>query len=358
MENIKFILAFVVAFLITFASTPLAEKIAYRIGAIDVPKDKRRMHKKPIPRLGGIAIFFGFIASLLCFATLTPEYLGIIAGALIIVGLGVVDDRKPVKAIYKLLVQIVAALIVALSGVKIEIFSNPNLFSPDNYIILGKLAVPVTVIWIVAITNAVNLIDGLDGLAAGVASISSICLLIISLMVSETNIAVFTACVAGACFGFLPYNFNPAKIFMGDSGALFLGFILACISIEGVFKGYAVISFAVPLLIMALPIFDTTVAILRRIKNKKPIMEPDRGHLHHKLIDMGFSQKQAVLILYSLSGLLGLSAIILTGFGVYRALALLGIAIVFIIASLYFLKDNGTHEGAEENTEEKELNND
>jgi UDP-GlcNAc:undecaprenyl-phosphate GlcNAc-1-phosphate transferase len=144
---------------------------------------------------------------------------------------------------------------------------------------------------------------------------------------------------------------------MGDSGSTFLGFILACISIEGVFKGYAVISFAVPLLIMALPIFDTTVAILRRIKNKKPIMAPDRGHLHHKLIDMGFSQKQAVLILYSLSGLLGLSAIILTGFGVYRALALLGIAIIFIVASLYFLKENNSN-NTNENTNNEEIEND
>lgn len=336
-EIIVIVVAFVVAFLMAFISTPLAEKIAYKVGAIDVPKDARRMHKKPIPRLGGIAIFFGFLVSCLCFVVMSREMIAIIAASLLIVILGVLDDIKPIRAIIKLAVQIVAAFIVAYFGkVNIEIFTNPNLFSANDYLILGNLSIPITIVWIVAITNAVNLIDGLDGLAAGVASISSICLLIIALMVSEVNIAVFTACIAGACFGFLPYNFNPAKIFMGDSGSTFLGFVLACISIEGVFKAYAVVSFAVPLLIMALPLFDTTVAILRRIKNKKPIMSPDRGHLHHKLIDMGFSQKQAVGILYSISAFLGVTAIILVGFGIMRALALLSIAIIFIVASLYY----------------------
>ncbi len=353
-EIIVIVVAFLVAFVMTFASTPLAEKIAYKIGAVDVPNDARRMHKKPIPRLGGIAIFFGFLVSCLCFVVMSREMIAIILASLLIVILGVLDDRKPIRAIIKLAVQIVAAFIVAYFGkVNIDVFTNPNLFSTSEYLILGKLSIPITIIWIVAITNAVNLIDGLDGLAAGVASISSICLLIIALMVSEINIAVFTACIAGACFGFLPYNFNPAKIFMGDSGSTFLGFVLACISIEGVFKAYAVVSFAVPLLVMALPLFDTTVAILRRIKNKKPIMAPDRGHLHHKLIDMGFSQKQAVGILYAISAFLGITAIILVGFGVMRALALLSIAIIFIIASLYF-----SNKKEENESEDKENNND
>ena len=333
------ILAFVVAFLTSFASTPWARELAEIIGAIDDPKDARKIHKKPIPRLGGIAIFFGFLIAVICFVVLTPEIIGIIAGSVIIVIMGAMDDRKPMKASVKLLIQIAAALIVALSGVRIEIFTNPVLFLENDYLILGKLAIPLTVIWIVAITNAVNLIDGLDGLAAGVASISSICILIIALMVSESNIAILTACIAGACVGFLPYNFNPASIFMGDSGSNFLGFLLACISIEGLFKGYAVISFAVPLLLLALPIFDTSVAILRRIKNKKPVMAPDRGHLHHKLVDMGFSQKQAVLILYTISAVLGLSAIILTGFGALRAILLLAGALFSMLISIYFFKE-------------------
>ncbi|MBO5453106.1 MAG: undecaprenyl/decaprenyl-phosphate alpha-N-acetylglucosaminyl 1-phosphate transferase [Clostridia bacterium] len=340
-DMIKIVLAFFVALGIAFASTPLAKLTAEKIGAIDVPRDARRMHKTPIPRLGGIAIYFGFVASFLFFGVLTPEMLGILAGSVIIVILGILDDRKPIKASVKFLVQLVAATVVALSGVKIEVFTNPLLFSSQEYLILGSLSIPVTVLWIAAVTNAVNLIDGLDGLAAGVASISSVCLLVIALMFSETNIAVFTACIAGACIGFLPYNLNPAKIFMGDSGALFLGFVLACISIEGVFKAYAVISFAVPLLVLALPIFDTTIAILRRIKNKKPIMQPDRGHLHHRLIDMGFNQKQAVLILYLIAGLLGLSAIVLTRFGMLMALGLLLIAVAVIIITVIIRKCKG-----------------
>ena len=337
------VLAFVVAFLTSFASTPWARELAHIIGAIDVPKDARRMHKTPTPRLGGIAIFFGFLIAVICFVVLTPEIIGIVAGSVIIVVMGAMDDRKPIKAWKKLLIQIAAALIVALSGVRIEIFTNPVLFFENDYLILGKLSIPLTVIWIVAITNAVNLIDGLDGLAAGVASISSICILIIALMVSESNIAILTACIAGACVGFLPYNFNPASIFMGDSGSNFLGFMLACISIEGLFKGYAVISFAVPLLLLALPIFDTSVAILRRIKNKKPVMAPDRGHLHHKLVDMGFSQKQAVLILYTISAVLGLSAIILTGFGALRAIMLLAGALFSMLISIYFFKERNNN---------------
>lgn len=333
------IFAFIVAFLTAFASTPWARELAHIIGAIDVPKDSRRMHKTPIPRLGGLAIFFGFLIAVICFVVLTPEIIGIVAGSVIIVVMGAFDDTKPMKASVKLLIQIVAALIVALAGVRIEIFTNPVLFLENDYLILGKLSIPLTVIWIVAITNAVNLIDGLDGLAAGVASISSICILVIALMVSESNIAILVACLTGACIGFLPYNFNPASIFMGDSGSNFLGFLLACISIEGFFKGYAVISFAVPLLLLALPIFDTSVAILRRIKNKKPVMAPDRGHLHHKLVDMGFSTKQAVLILYSISAVLGLAAIILTGFGALRAILLLAGALFAMLISIYFFKE-------------------
>lgn len=336
-DVLKTILAFFVALIMTFATTPVAERVAHMIGAIDVPKDSRRMHKKPIPRLGGIAIFFGFLVSMLIFGVMTKEMIAIIISSFMIVVLGILDDRKPIKAIYKLIVQIICAFIVAyFGGVTIDAVTNPNIFSPNVYMELKMFSIPVTIFWIVAITNAVNLIDGLDGLAAGVASISSICLMIISLMLNQYYIAVFTACIAGACFGFLPFNFNPAKIFMGDSGSTFLGFALACISIEGMFKGYAVISFAVPLLVLALPLFDTTVAILRRIKNRQPIMAPDRGHLHHKLIDMGFTQKQAVGILYTISALLGISAVILTGFGMLRALALLIIALVFILAGLYF----------------------
>ncbi|MBQ2967773.1 MAG: undecaprenyl/decaprenyl-phosphate alpha-N-acetylglucosaminyl 1-phosphate transferase [Clostridia bacterium] len=355
-ETVILVLAFIVALLASYATTPIAVKIAHKVGAVDVPKDNRRMHKKPTPRLGGIAIVFGFLVSVICFCRLPWEYVGIVLGGIIIMFMGAIDDCKPLPALLKFGIQILAALIPVLFGVKIEFFSSFNLFNSAPLWVLGGLAVPITVFWIVALTNAMNLIDGLDGLAAGVASISSLCLLAVSLMYSETHVALFTACLAGACFGFLPYNFNPARIFMGDSGSTFLGYILACISIEGMLKGATtVISIAVPLVVLALPLMDTAVAIIRRMINHKPIMQPDRGHLHHKLIDKGFSHKQAVLILYGISALLGAFAIVMCGFGLFRALLLLGTVGIFVL--LWFLLRHAPyeHEQKEEsNTENKE----
>ncbi|MGE4283988.1 MAG: MraY family glycosyltransferase [Clostridia bacterium] len=336
-QNLFLVLSFIVAFLIAFAATPLAKVIAYKIGAIDVPKDDRRIHKKPIPRLGGLAIFYGFIISVVAFVEIDKSIRGILLGALVIVLLGIIDDVKQLKAKVKLVFQIIAALIVVFHGVRIEVLTNPNLFSAKETIELGFWSVPLTVAWIIGVTNAVNLIDGLDGLAAGISSIASICLLFVSLLAGEpvgiiSSTAMITAALAGSCLGFLPYNFNPAKVFMGDTGATFLGFILATISIQGLFKFYAVISFAAPLLILGLPIFDTGYAILRRMIHGKSIMEADRGHLHHRLIDMGFSQRQTVMILYTISGILGLSAVVLTGSGAFSAMVLIFSVLVFVVA--------------------------
>ena len=247
-----------IAFLVSFASTPVVKSLAYKIGAIDVPNDERRMHKKPIARLGGLAIFYGFIVAILCFADINHTIRGILIGSVIIVSLGVLDDVFQLKSLTKLLVQIVAASVVVMHGLRVHYISNPNIFSSDPYISFGIWSAPITILWIVGVTNAVNLIDGLDGLAAGVSSISCVSLLAISLVTKEPEIAILTAAAAGAVFGFLPYNLHPAKIFMGDTGATFLGFFLACVSIMGLFKSYAVISFAVPFLILGLPIFDTT----------------------------------------------------------------------------------------------------
>ncbi len=315
--------AFAVAGILSFAATPIVKTLAHKVGAIDVPKDERRMHTTPIPRMGGLAIFLGFLLSVLLFAEVGRQMQGILLGAVVIVILGIVDDIMPLPALLKLIVQIVAALIVVYHGTVIEAITNPNLLSELPHLHLGGWSVPVTVIWIVAITNAVNLIDGLDGLAVGVSSIASISLLVIAIMVSEQSVAIIMAALAGACIGFLPYNFNPAKIFMGDTGSTFLGFILACMSIQGLFKFYAVVSFAVPFLILGLPLFDTAVAIGRRLLHGKNPMSPDRGHVHHKLMDMGFNQKQSVAILYMMSGLLGLSAVVLTSSGELRAIMLL-----------------------------------
>ena len=354
-ESLFLILAFVVAFLASYSTTPIAVKIAHKVGAIDVPKDNRRMHKKPIPRLGGIAIVFGFMVSVICFVRLPWEYIGILLGGIIIMLMGAIDDVKPLPAYLKFAIQILAALIPVLSGVRIEFFNSFSVLSDTQYYILGWLAVPVTIFWIVALTNAMNLIDGLDGLSAGVACISSLCLLIVALMHNQVHVAMVTACLAGGCFGFLPYNFNPAKIFMGDSGSTFLGYMLACISIEGMLKGYTtIISVAVPLVVLALPLLDTTVAILRRVINHKPIMQPDRGHLHHKLIDKGYSQKQAVLILYSICTAFGIFAIVLSGFGVLRALLLLGAVLVFALLWILFRPSEQQDEPQEEDTENKQ----
>jgi len=331
---LKIILSVSVALVLSLAATPAVKIFAVRVGAIDVPKDARRVHQSPIPRLGGLAIFVGFVLSVVIFAEITVQVRGILIGSVIIVILGVLDDIMSLRAYIKLLVQIVAALIAVFHGVIIEVFSHPLVFLDAEYVFLGVLTIPVTVIWIVGITNSVNLVDGLDGLAVGVSTISSVVMLVIALMVSEPNVAIIMAALAGACVGFLPYNFNPAKIFMGDTGALLLGYVLATVSIIGLFKFYAIVSFAAPFLVLAVPFFDTSFAFLRRLVKGKNPMSPDRGHFHHRLIDMGLSQKQAVVILYAVSGLLGLVAVVITTSSEIRALIL--IAAVLIAAAIVF----------------------
>lgn len=301
--------AFILALAVSFAVTPAVKMFAIKIKAIDVPKDARRMHKVPIPRAGGLAIFAGFLIGFLLFGQLTAQSRAILIGALLLVALGVVDDVVALKPHVKFLGQIVAALIPALSGVVVTYFSNP--FSNSGYLALGAFSIPVTVIWIVGITNAVNFIDGLDGLACGVSTIATVTMFAIAILYSEVQIAVMMAALAGGCLGFLPYNMNPAKIFMGDTGAMFLGYLLAVTSIQGLFKFYAVISFAVPFIVLGLPIFDTAFAILRRVARGQSPLQADRGHVHHRLIDLGFDQKQSVAILYAFSAVMGLTAVIL-----------------------------------------------
>ncbi len=336
--------AFLTSGVLAFILTPFVKNLAYKIGAIDVPKDDRRMHKVPIPRLGGLAMFFGFLLSVLLFLPIDIEMQGILLGAVVIVILGVIDDVVSLPAIIKLAVQILAALIVVFHGTVIETFTNPNFFSDRIYLNLGILSIPVTVIWIVAITNAVNLIDGLDGLSVGVCTIASLSILVIATLVSEYNIVLIMAALAGACLGFLPFNVNPAKIFAGDTGATFLGFMLAAVSIQGMFKTYAVMSFAVPFLILGLPIFDTVFAICRRLLNGQSPMQADRGHVHHRLIDMGFSQKQSVMILYIISGILGISAVVLTSSGAVRALIFVITVIVAIVIGAKVYSEISRHD--------------
>ena len=326
---IQLILTLTVALLASFVLTPPVKHLAYRIGAIDVPKDDRRMHDQPIPRLGGLAIFGGFILSVLLFVEITVQLRGILIGSLMIIFLGVFDDIYALPALPKLGVQVAAAFVAILHGNVIRFLSNPNVFSAATYLDLGWLSIPITLIWIIAITNAVNFIDGLDGLAVGVSAISTASMLVIALLASEGHVALVLAALLGSCIGFMPYNLNPAKIFMGDTGATFLGYILACLSIQGLFKFYAIISFAVPFLILGVPIFDICFAIIRRVAHGKNPMQADRGHVHHRLIDMGFDQKQSVAITYMLTAILGLSAVVLATSGEIRALVLIG-ALLFV----------------------------
>lgn len=353
-NNVFVILALAVAFLISFATTPMVISLAHKVNAIDVPRDARRVHKKPTPLIGGLAIFYGFIVSVLCFATIDRETMGILIGAVIVVTAGVIDDITDMKAIVKLMCQIVAAAVVVYFDVRIEHFANPfyGWFGPPYIVMNYWVSVAVTMIWIVGVCNAVNLIDGLDGLAVGVSSIASMSLLALTLISENANVAILTAAVAGAGFGFLPYNFNPAKIFMGDTGALFLGYILACISVQGFLKLSAILSFAIPILVLGLPIFDTLFAIVRRVLTGRSPMSPDRGHLHHRLLDMGFSQKQTVAILYTMTAALCLTAVVISIKGYGRGMILILSVLLVILLSLWLmqeLKDPSLHSDSTQN---------
>ena len=331
----RILLAMGLAAIVSYFATPHVKKLAVKIGAVDVPKDNRRMHKVPIPRMGGMAIVIGFLLCTFLFVELDRQMWGVLLGAIIILVVGVLDDCLTLRALPKFLAQIVAALIVYFSGNEIRYVSNP--FSA-GLLDLGVFSGFVTVVWIVMMTNAVNFIDGLDGLAVGVSGISTATMLVIAMLMGEVDVAVILAALMGSCLGFIPYNFNPAQIFMGDTGSTFLGFVLAGLSIQGLFKMYAVISFLVPFLILGVPFFDITFAVIRRLAKHQNPMTADRGHIHHRLIDMGLSQKQSVAIVYMLTGILGLAAVLLansTGvktfilFAAVCVVAVVGFAVIF-----------------------------
>lgn len=301
---LSLIAAAVFSGLIAFVMTPPVRSLAERIGAIDVPMDSRRIHKVPIPRMGGLAIFLGFMLASFLFAEISNTLLAIWLGGLVIIAMGVIDDVFRLHPFVKLLIQIAAALIVVSQGLIIEFV---RVF--DYYVIFDQLSVPVTILWIVCITNAMNLIDGLDGLSGGIAAITSLSLTIVMFLRGDFSSALLTAILFGACVGFLPFNKYPAKIFLGDTGSQFLGFLLSVLTLSGLFKMHAVISFFVPIAIFALPLFDTTFAFFRRLFKGKNPFKGDRGHLHHRLMDLGYSQKETVSILHAICGILGIAAV-------------------------------------------------
>ena len=327
--------------LVSLIATPFIILLAKKTGAMDEP-DARKVHKKPIPRIGGLAIYAGFIASIIFMAIkfgldaeMIRETVGLVLSGSLIVALGLVDDYKNLPAKIKLLGQICAAAVLVLFfDVRIDFVTDPF----GDYIYLEWFAIPATMFWLVGLTNTVNLIDGLDGLAAGVASIASFTIMLIALEQGFVLVAIMTAALAGAAVGFLKYNFNPAEIFMGDTGSMFLGFMLAGISVTGAVKSVATIALVVPIFALGLPILDTTFAIVRRLRGGVPIFKPDKGHLHHRLLSVGFTQRQAVLLMYVISALFGLSAIALTAVSYQIAVLIL---FVVVTAIFYGVKKLG-----------------
>ncbi|MBE6649877.1 MAG: undecaprenyl/decaprenyl-phosphate alpha-N-acetylglucosaminyl 1-phosphate transferase [Ruminococcaceae bacterium] len=324
------ILAVAFAGLLAFTLTPPVRVLAHKLKAIDIPEDDRRMHKKPIPRMGGLAIFSAFFVTVFIFCPVTKELLGVLLGALIIVILGIFDDIYRLNAWIKLIVQIFSACIPVALGVRIGFINFFGKYIPFD----DTVSFIVTVFWIVAVTNAVNLIDGLDGLACGVSTISAFSIMVLVLLQLNFSVALVVAILAGSCLGFLPYNRNPAVIFMGDTGALFLGYTLSSVSVLGLFKVNAFVSFWIPFLVFALPLADTVTATIRRLIHKQSIFSPDRGHFHHKLIDIGFTQKQAVAILYSVSIMFSISAITFSEEKVLESLLI--IIVSFVVGFLNY----------------------
>ena len=339
-------IAFVLAFITTFVITPYTIKLARKLGAVDTPKDSRRVNKVTMPRLGGLAIIAGFAVSIIyLLIVLSIEHsinllednnyiklLGFLIGGLIISIVCFIDDLKDLPPLVKLAAQLTAAIIVVLFGLKIENINIPFLYKIG---LPNIFSIVLTIGWIVGITNAINLIDGLDGLSSGIALISCVSMLIIFALNESPIIAILLiTALAGALSGFLPFNFNPAKTFMGDAGSNFLGYCLAVISIFGVAKTYTLVVVVAPLIVLGLPVVDTIVAIVRRtIKGKsiKAIMKPDKEHLHHTLLKLGFTQREAVFIMYAITAALGLFTIVLLESGVWKALSFL-LMIIAILA--------------------------
>ncbi|WP_219834421.1 glycosyltransferase family 4 protein [Paenibacillus sp. R14(2021)] len=316
-QVVLYTIAFVISLCLALALTPFVIKLAYKIGAIDKP-NHRKVHTRVMPRLGGLGIYAAFIGAYFAIKPFIPEGLlrnydmnlinAMLAGGSIIVLIGALDDRFELSAKVKLLGQIIAACVVVFGfGVKIDLLNIP--FGEAMQPVAAWISIPITILWIVGVTNAINLIDGLDGLAAGVSGIAIGTILVMAAFMGFAPVILLSALLLGGVIGFLVYNFHPAKIFMGDTGSLFLGFGLAMLSMIG-FKQVTMVSFVTPLLIIGVPLSDTFFAIVRRWINKKPIFAPDKGHLHHCLRELGFSHRRTVLIIYAIASFFGVCAIL------------------------------------------------
>ena len=339
--------AFVVALVVCNRMTPPVKRFAERIGAMDIPKDERRVHDHPIPRMGGLAIIVGFFLAVLLFVPVSEKIYGIVIGAFIIAGMGFVDDIVNLRPSVKLVLQMFAAFVCVRFGLVIDAITWPV---SQTYMDLGWMGPPLTMLWIVLCTNAFNLIDGLDGLAAGVTAICSFFLLAGSILffTAEPAAAIILTALIGACLGFIPFNFNPAKIFMGDVGSQFLGFILATASILGLFKLQAVVAFA-------LPLADTGFAVIRRLAHGQSPFHADKGHFHHRLMALGLSQKQTVLVLYGIAAIGGVISLWIAGRGpVVRTLCIAAILVTLLgIGILVFIRNPRRAKAREERKKQR-----
>ncbi len=319
----------VLALLTALAMTPLAIRFAIKYHIVDQP-NARKVHVKPVPRMGGVAIYAAFVVGVLALGVYSRQIAALLVAGSMVMLVGFVDDVRGISPKVKLLGQLAAALVLVYGGsFRVQFITNPL---DGGLISLGILAVPVTVLWLVGISNAVNLIDGLDGLSAGVSAIAALCMAGVCLAQGNTLAAALAVILVGAAVGFLRYNFNPAKTFMGDCGSLFLGFILGAIAIMGLSKGATIVSIFIPLIIMGIPIFDTFFAIIRRMFLHKPIFEADKGHLHHSLLSLGLSHKQTVLAIYAISLVMGLGAVLMAVLTSSQAVVILVLITIFTFA--------------------------
>ena len=305
----SFVPAALIAVALSYGLTVFVRQLAIRLGFVECPNE-RRIHLRPMPSGGGLAIYAAFWLTVLCslnrFVPRVPAgLLSLFWGSTIIVLIGLIDDRFELRPLVKFIGQLAAAVLVVWFGHRIEFVTDPV---RGGMLYLGSWGFPLTVFWIVAITNMVNFIDGLDGLAAGVSAIACVPLAVVAMQLDRPSIALLTFILLGSICGFLPHNFNPARIFMGDTGAMFLGFMLSVIAVDGALKGAATIALTVPILALGVPVFDVLFAVIRRVAAGRPFYDADQGHLHHRLLAMGLTQRQAVLALYTVSGLLGLGA--------------------------------------------------
>jgi UDP-GlcNAc:undecaprenyl-phosphate GlcNAc-1-phosphate transferase len=342
LDHPEVVWGFLIALGVVLVLTPAVGRFARILGVVDQPGESRRMHVRPIPRLGGIALLLGIFIPALAFLRLDGPYRGILLGAAVATCVGVVDDFRGLPWWAKLSGQSVAAAIPIWFGVAIDRFTFPFIGIQQFPEWVG---VPITFLWIVAIMNMVNFLDGMDGLAAGVCAIAGSTFAVIALSLGKPEAAILSAIVAGACFGFLRHNFYPARIFMGDSGAMLLGFTLATLSVQGLLKTAATVALFFPLLVLAVPILDTSFVLAKRLKYGRPLYEADRTHLHHRFANIGFSQRRAALYMYGWCAVLA-GAALATRFIPFRAhgvwhpgstLAVAAIGFVALATSIYIV---------------------